>query len=101
MNHRFLDHASVAQMLADDALEERRRDVTVPDPLRVHDNDRSARADAEAGGFAALHAGGTEQQPFALQQGRQQAIQVAAPMIRRAESTDAYQDMSRVWLHAM
>lgn len=47
-------------MVDDDSIEERRRDVAVPDPVRVHDDNRSTRAHAKAGSLAALDPPGPE-----------------------------------------
>ena len=56
------------EMFEYDALEEARRYVRIPDPLGIHDNDRSPPADAEARCFATLHPCRAEEKLFALQQ---------------------------------
>jgi hypothetical protein len=43
-------------MFNDDSLEQLGSDSTVPHTFRIHDNDRTAAAYAEAWSFAALHA---------------------------------------------
>lgn len=99
MNDGLFDGLAVPQMLDNYPLEERRSYVSVPDPFRVHDHDRPAAAHAKAWGFPALHAGGAEEQAFALQQRREQRVECATAAIRGAEAARAYQHMSRVWLH--
>ncbi len=67
MKHRLLHHPTVAEMLDDDALEECRSHAGVPDALRVHDDNGSADAHAEARRLATLDATRPEQQSFALE----------------------------------
>jgi len=81
MEHRLLDYTPVAKMLDHDSLEERRRDPRVPDSFRVHDHDRTIAAHAEARRLTPLHAFRTEQESFALQERRQQAVELAAALI--------------------
>jgi hypothetical protein len=66
--HRLVDHTSVTQMLDDDPVEERRRDIAVPDAFGIHHNDRTTCADAEAGRLTSLDAVWAEQKPFALEE---------------------------------
>ena len=82
MKHRLLHHAPVAQVLDDDALEERRGDARVPDAFRVHDDDRAAGADAEARGLAALHAARAEQQPLPLEEAGEGRVERAPFAVR-------------------
>ena len=74
VENRLLDDSTVAQMLDDDALQEIGSNASVPDPLRIHGDDRSARADAEAWRLAALHPARAEEQPFPLKQLREERI---------------------------
>ena len=99
MDDCLVDNPTVAQMLDNYPLEERGSYVPIPDPFRVHDHDRPAAAHAKAWGFPPLHAGGAEEQAFALEQHREQRIERAAAAIGGAEAARAYQDVSRVWLH--
>jgi hypothetical protein len=66
--HRLVDHTSVTQMLDDDPVEERRRDIAVPDAFGIHHNDRTTCAHAEAGRLTSLDAAWAEQKPFALEE---------------------------------
>lgn len=99
MKDGVLDNATVAQMLDDDALEQRGRHAGVPDALGIHDDDRSTGADAEAGRFAAFDATRAEEEPFALQQGGQQPVQLASPMIGRAVPADADENVPGIRVH--
>ena len=99
MKDRVLDWAPTLQVLDDDAFEQIRCDTRIPGSLRIDHNDWSARADAEAGSFAALHARWSEQQPFALEQARQARVQVATAPVRRTETARAHEDVASVRLH--
>src|SRR6185436_793787 len=87
------------QVLDDNALEHRRRHPGVPDALGVYDDAGAAGTDAEARRFTTLHAPRTEQQVFALEQLREQAIQHAAPAVRRAEPSRAHEHVAPVGVH--
>ena len=99
MKDRLLHDAPIAQVLDDDALEQRRGHAGVPDALRVHDDDRTAGAHAETGRLATLHATRTEEQPFALEQARERRVERAALAVRRAEAADADEHVARIRLH--
>ena len=99
MNYCLVDNPTVAQMLCHNPLQEHRRYVPIPNSFRVHDHDRTAAAHAKAWGLPPFHAGGAEEQAFALQQHREQRVECAPAAIRGAEAARAYQHMSRVWLH--
>ena len=81
-------------MLDDDPLEECRRYRGVPHAFRIHDDDRPTGAYAEARRLATLHSLGTEEKALALQKRRQQLIQLAPPVIRRAVAADAHQHVA-------
>jgi len=81
MKDGVLDDPTVAKVLDDDPLEERRGHRSVPDPVRVYDDDRTTGADAEARGLSALDALRPEEEAFALQQARQQVVELAAPAV--------------------
>ena len=68
MEYRIFHDTAIPQMLDDDALEQLRRHASVPDALRVDDDDRPASAYAEARGLAPLHAARSEQKSFPLEQ---------------------------------
>ena len=99
MDDGLLDDLAVSQMLDNYPLEEARSHLSIPYSFRVHDHDRPAAAHAKAWGLAALHAGGAEEQTFALQQRRKQRVECAAAAIGGAEAASAHQHVSRVWLH--
>ena len=99
MKDRLFHHATIAKMLDDDALEERRGNAGIPDTLRIHHHDRSAGAHAETGSLAALHPARTEEQTFALEQTREGSVQRSALAVRRAEPTDAHKHVARIRLH--
>lgn len=82
MKDRIFDDATIAQMLDHDALQQFRRDTRVPDSLRVHDHNGSARAHSQAWRLAALHAAWPEQKILAREQRGQQAVERAAATIR-------------------
>src|SRR5687767_13321979 len=99
MKHRLLNGSATFQVLHHDPLEQFRRDGFVPHALWIHDDDRPLGADAKTWRFATLHAGGTEEQPFAFEQARQLRIQRTSPAIRGAETTRAYEHVPLVRLH--
>jgi hypothetical protein len=55
-------------MFNDNPLEKLGRNPRIPYSFGIHDNDRSACADAEAWSLAALHPASTEQQSLSLKQ---------------------------------
>jgi hypothetical protein len=99
MDYSFVDDPPIAQVLYDDALQQRRSDSTVPHPLRIHDHNRPTAADAEAGSFAALDTVGAKEQSFPLEQQREQRVQRATAAVGRAKTTCAHQHVSRIGLH--
>ena len=99
MNHSLVDNPPVLEVLDDDALEQRGRDRTVPDALRVHNDNRPAGADAQTWRLATLDAARAEQQPFTLEKLRQKGVECMTSAIGRAEAARAHQHMSRVRLH--
>ncbi len=100
MKHRLLHHSAVAQVLDDDSLQQRRCNVGVPDAFGIHHDDRPSGADAQARRLAALHAIGSEQQIFSLEQLREQAVERSAAALRRAESSGADEDVTPIRVHA-
>ena len=99
MEHCFLDDTPIAQMFNDDPLQQCGRDAGIPDPFGIHDDDRAAGADAEAGRFAALHAARAKEQTFPLEQCGEQPVEFPPALIRRAKTADAHQDVARVRVH--
>jgi hypothetical protein len=97
--HRVANDIPVAQVFDDDPIEERRRDVAVPNAFGVHDDDRASGADAEAGRFTAFDSMRPEQQAFALEKRGKQAIELLAAPIRRTVSADTHENVPGVWLH--
>lgn len=65
-------------MLDDDAFEQLGSDWRVPDSFGIDDDNGTSCADAEAGGLAALHALWTEEEVFALEKFREEAIEGAS-----------------------
>jgi hypothetical protein len=68
MKDRFVDRLSTLEVLDDDSLQQRRRYIRVPNAFRIHDNNRSVAAHAEARRLASFHARRTEEQIFPLQE---------------------------------
>ena len=66
-------------MLDDDPFQQRRCHPAVPHALRIHDDDRSAGANAKTRRLTTLHARGPEQQPLALEQRGQEALAQKRP----------------------
>jgi hypothetical protein len=67
VKYSLFDRSPILQMLDNDSFQQVGRDVGVPDPIRIHDDDRSIAADAEAWRFSPLHAIRTKEKIFALQ----------------------------------
>ena len=86
-------------MLDDDSLEQCGGHAGVPHALGVDDDDRTARAHAETGRLATLHATRPEEEPFALEQAREQRVERSSLAIRRAEAADAHEHVASVRLH--
>ena len=99
MKNCFVHHASIAEMLDDNSLQELGCDAGVPHAFGIHDDDRPAGADTEARGFASLYACRPEEQILALEQAREKAVERSAPAIRRAEPASADEHVSAVCLH--
>ena len=100
MKDSLLHHAPIAQMFDHDALEELRRDAGVPDAFGIDHHDRAAGADAETGRLSAFDPRWSEQQIFALEQPREEAVERASSAIWRAEPARADQHVSAVRVHA-
>jgi hypothetical protein len=77
MKHRLLHDSPVPEVFHHDPLQQLRGDGGVPDAFRVHDDDWSAPADAEARGLAALDTSRTEEEPLALQKRRQEVVELS------------------------
>jgi hypothetical protein len=99
MENRFFDDPTLFEVFDDDALEELRRHVRVPDALRIHDHDRAASADAEAWDLASLHASGAEEEIFSLEQSWKNCVESSAASLRRAEPARADDHVAGVGLH--
>lgn len=85
-------------MLDDDPLEQFGSDRRVPDSFGIDDNDGTSCTDAEAGGLAAFHALWTEEEIFAFEQLREEAIERASTSARAAEASRAHDYMMPVWI---
>src|SRR5213595_3364351 len=86
-------------MFGDDALEQRGRHSAIPDALRIHNHDRPAGADAEAGRLTALDAAGAKQETLALQQFGEHRIELAPTAIRGAIAAGAHDDVAAIRFH--
>src|SRR5215218_10496356 len=87
-------------MLHDDSFQQRRRDTRVPHAIGVDDDDGAAGAHAKAGRLTALDPCWAEQQIFALEQLRQQTIELPAAPIGRTEAPRTHQDVALIRFHA-
>jgi hypothetical protein len=94
MKYCLLDDPPVTEVLDDDSLQQRRRHPAVPDPFWIHDNDRTASANAETRRLTALDACRAEEQPFSLQERRQEIVELTSPAIGRAEAAHAHEDVA-------
>src|ERR1044072_2785338 len=99
MEDRLLDDSPVPEMLHHDTLEQGRGHSGIPDGIRIHDDDRTARANSETRGLPAFDSIGSEEKPFPVQQVRQHRIEVAAPSRGGTEPARADTDVSRVRSH--
>jgi len=81
MEYSVFHRSTIFQVLDHNTLEQLGGDVCVPDSFGIHDDNRSVTAYSEAGSLAALHTRRTKEQIFALQQLREQRIQLAAATI--------------------
>ena len=82
MKNGLLDDAAVPEVLHHDALEKCRGHPGVPDRIRIDDDDGATGANPKARGLAALDPIRSEEQPFAVEQIRQQRIQFSAAPVR-------------------
>src|SRR6266436_4043485 len=99
MKDRLFDRVSVLEVLDDDSLEQRRRDLGVPDAFRIHDDDRSVATHPKTRSFTALDALGAKKQVLALEQIAEQRVELSSATIGRAEVAGAYEHVMRVRLH--
>jgi hypothetical protein len=99
MEYRFLDDSAVAQVLDDDALEERWSDAGVPDAFGIDDDNRTAGADSEAWSLAALDAIGAEEKALALEKAGEMLVELSTALTRRAEAACAHQHMAAIRIH--
>jgi hypothetical protein len=76
VKYRVFDDVTVSQMLDHDALEQCLVHASVPNTFRINDDDWSTSADAEARCLTTLHSGVAEQQPLALKQAGEQAVEL-------------------------
>src|ERR1700686_769657 len=99
MKNRLFDRIALLEVLHDDPLQQRRRDLGVPDSFRIDDNNRPIAADAEAGRLAAFDPLRTEEQTLAVQKAGEQRVDLAPTAVGRAEIARAYEHVTRVRLH--
>jgi hypothetical protein len=91
---------SVLQMFDDNALEKRRSDPVVPGSFGIHNNYRSVAANAQTRRLASLHTARAEEEILALEEIREESVELASAMVGRAKATRTYQHVPRVGLHA-
>ena len=82
MEHGIVDYPAIFQVLDDNPLQKLGRYSRVPDTLWINDDDRSIRADAEAGRLPAFYAVRPKEKTFPLEQPGQSRIQSAAAAFR-------------------
>jgi len=99
MKNRLINGFSAFEVLDDDALEQRRCHLCVPDATGVHNNDGTITAYTKAWRFTTLDACRTEKQVFALEELGEQRIKLSPTAIGRAEFASAYEHVTRVRLH--
>ena len=68
----LINRMSLLEMLYHNALQQVRGHAGIPDTFRIHDDDRSGSADAQAWRLTALDALGSEEEILALEQLREQ-----------------------------
>ena len=81
MENGVLHGVAVPKMFDDNALEELWGDASIPHTLRIDHQDGARRTDPEARRLAPLYTPRAEQQVLALQEGRQQCIEMPSPPI--------------------
>ena len=86
-------------MLDHNSLQQLRRDVRVPDTLRIDHHNWPTGADAKTWRLAALHAARTEEQVLALEQRRELRVNRTTTAIGRTEAADAHNDVAHIRLH--
>jgi hypothetical protein len=96
---RLFHHAAVAQVLEDDPLQQGRRDSAIPNAIRVHDDDRTARAHSQTRSLTPLNPVRTKQETLALQERRQQRIKFSPAAVRRAKTADADDHVAGIGIH--
>jgi hypothetical protein len=99
MKDCFLHDAAALQVLDDDSLEQLRSHCAIPDSFRIHDDDWSSLAHAQAWSLAPLHASRSEQQSLSLEQRGEQRVERATSTLRRAVTSRADDDVPRVRFH--
>jgi len=99
MKYVLIYRLALLEMLDHDSLEQLRGHPRIPDALRIHDDDRPVAADAEARCLAALHSLRSEEEILALQELREQRIDLPSAAARRAEVAGAYEYVARIRFH--
>lgn len=100
VKYRLVHHAPISQVLYDDPLEQLGCDAGVPDPLRVHDHDRSPCAHAEAWGLTTFYPGGAKQEVLSVEQLGEKAIQRRSAAVRRTEAASADEHVTSIRVHS-
>jgi len=68
VKNSLINRLPALEVLDDYSLEQRRRDVRIPDAFRIDDDDRSIAAHAQTWSLTALHAPRAEEQILSLQE---------------------------------
>lgn len=82
MKRGFLHNPAGAEVLDDNALEQRWGDSAIPDAIRIHDDDRATTAHAETRCFTTLYAIRAEEKALSLQQRREETVKLSTTLIR-------------------
>src|SRR3954471_20670030 len=99
MKDRLSHGPSMLEVLDHDSLEQRRRDLRIPDAIRIHDHNWPVAANAEPRRLTTFDTLWAEQEVFPLQQLGEQRIELATTAVGRAKSSGAHEHMTRVRLH--
>ncbi len=99
MEDGFFDDAPILEMLDDDSLQQLWRNSTIPDPLRINDDDRPARTYAETRSFTTLDSARPEKQILALEKRCELRVQSASAALGRAETPCTHENVVGIRFH--
>jgi len=95
----LINRLSILEMLYHDAVQQVRGHARVPDAFGINDDDGPGGADAEAWRLAPLDALWSEEKIFALEQLREQRVDLSTAAVRRAEFSRAHKHVTGIRLH--